>query len=156
MSKQTADLNQYGDHLENVFYADLEADWEAVSEYDAHIPDVFLRQAILSHRVAVYKFLGSESGEQYVTGVLRFGFFWDKVPFLNLLYVPEGNTHRGYGSALLLFWENEMRRSGFTRVYASTMAKERGQHFFRQYGYVDVGNLYVEGEGLELILEKRL
>ena len=72
-----------------------------------------------------------------------------------MLYVPDGYTHCGVGTDLLEFWEKEMEAHGYNRVITSTMAKEQGQHFFRKFGYCDIGNLYDEGEGLELILEKR-
>ena len=54
------------------------------------------------------------------------------------------------------FWEKEMKSNGHSRVLTSTMTQEKGQHFFRKFGYRDVGTFYDDGEGLELILEKRI
>lgn len=90
-----------------------------------------------------------------VMGMLRWNYFWDSIPFLNRLYVPDGYTHHGVGSELLRFWEGEMKKQGHARVFTSTMSRENGQHFFRKFGYRDIGNVYDEGEGLELILAKR-
>jgi len=73
-----------------------------------------------------------------------------------MLYVPDDYTHHGIGSELLVFWEHEMGKQGHTRVFTSTMAQERGQHFFRKFGFFDIGNLYDKGAGLELILEKKV
>ena len=124
-------------------------DMSKIKEIDRHISEEMLAKAITDRRVFVFKTTG------IVMGIARWNYFWDAIPFLNMLYVPDGYTHHGIGSALLEFWENEMQTQGHIRVLTSTMAQERGQHFFRKFGYHDIGNLYDEGEGLELILEKR-
>ena len=109
-----------------------------------------LVSAINDERVLVYKTAG------VVMGIARWNFFWDSIPFLNMLYVPDGYTHHGVGTELMKFWLQEMRAQGHTRVLTSTMANEQGQHFFRKHGFKDIGTLYDEGEGLELFLEKKL
>jgi len=121
-----------------------------IGEYDRHIEMHMLDKAVSDKRVLVFK------TADIVMGIARWNYFWDSIPFLNMLYVPDGYTHSGVGSSLLEFWEKEMKAQGHKRVFTSTMAQERGQHFFRKFGYRDIGNLYDEGEGLELILEKRL
>jgi GNAT superfamily N-acetyltransferase len=126
------------------------SDFDDVAVFDRHIVYDALRKAIDEQRVMVYK------TADVVMGVARFNYFWDSIPFLNLLYVPDGYQHGGIGSDLLRYWEREMKSRGYDRVFTSTMAKERGQHFLRKNGYTDIGNLYDEGYGLELILEKRL
>jgi len=120
-----------------------------IEEFDSHIPMHLMDKAVADKRVLVFKTAG------IIMGVARWSYFWDSIPFLNMLYVPDGYTNHGVGTALLEFWEKEMKTQKFTRVFTSTMAQERGQHFFRKLGYRDIGNLYDEGEGLELILEKR-
>ena len=116
-----------------------------------HLSPQMLIKAVENRRVLVFK------TANVVMGIARWNYFWDSIPFLNMLYVPSGYTHSGVGTALLTFWESEMRSQGYSRVFTSTMANERGQHFFRKHGYQDIGNLYDydEGGGLELILEKR-
>jgi len=108
-----------------------------------------LNKAVADERVLVFK-----SGN-IIMGIARWNYFWDSIPFLNMLYVPDGYTHHGVGSELLKFWESEMQKQGPTRVLTSTITQERRQHFFIKFGYHDIGNLYDEGAGLELILEKR-
>ena len=120
-----------------------------IKAFDKHISDDMLTKAMSDRRVLVFK------SADIVMGIARWNYFWDSIPFLNMLYVPDGYTHHGVGTELLKFWESEMRTQGYSRVFTSTMAQERGQHFFRKFGYRDIGNLYDEGEGLELILEKR-
>jgi N-acetylglutamate synthase-like GNAT family acetyltransferase len=125
-------------------------DLSDIQVFDDLSPQMLIK-SIDDGRVLVFKV------ENLLMGIARWNYFWDRVPFLNKLYVPSGYTHSGIGTALLKSWENEMQLLGYPRVFASTMANERGQHFLRKYGYQDIGNLfdYDEGGGLELILEKR-
>ena len=131
-----------------VIYAE-QNDIPDIKAFDRHISDQMLAKAIADGRVLVFK------SNHIVMGIARWNYFWDSIPFLNMLFVPDGYTHHGVGSELLKYWESEMQKQGHTRVFTSTMSQERGQHFFRKFGYRDIGNLYDEGAGLELILEKR-
>jgi N-acetylglutamate synthase-like GNAT family acetyltransferase len=131
-----------------VVYA-TQDDMPEIKTFDKHISEKMLIKAIMDKRVLVFK------SADIIMGIARWSYFWDSIPFLNMLYVPDGYTHHGVGSELLKFWENEMQKQGYTRVFTSSMAKESGQQFFRKFGYRDIGNLYDEGEGLELIFEKR-
>jgi len=131
-----------------VIYAEV-PDISDIKVFDKHITMAMLDKAISDRRVLVFK-----TGN-IVMGIARWNYFWDSIPFLNMLYVPDGYTHCGVGTTLLTFWEEEMKSQGHSRVFTSTMAQESGQHFFRKFGYCDIGMLYDDGSGLELILEKR-
>ena len=115
-----------------------------------HLTREQLSKAISDNRVYVAK------TDDIVLGYARFGLFWDSIPFLNMLYVPDGYKRMGVGSYLLKHWENDMREKGHAMVLTSSMTNEKGQHFFRKHGYMDIGNIFFEDEGLELILSKRL
>ena len=88
-------------------------------------------------------------------GFLRFGHFWDEIPFMNLLWVQEGSRGRGLGTRLVSFWEDEMRESGHEMVMTSTLSNERAQHLYRRLGYRDCGSLLmpdlqgISGVGLQ-------
>lgn len=87
-------------------------------------------------------------------GFLRYGFFWDEVPFMNMLYIREDLRGRGFGTRLIEFWELEMRKSGYEGVMTSTLSNERAQHLYRRLGYKDCGSLLLPGEPLEILLIK--
>jgi ribosomal protein S18 acetylase RimI-like enzyme len=89
-------------------------------------------------------------------GALRFGYFWDETPFMNLLWVQEGLRDRGFGTRLVSFWEDEMRESGHEIVMTSTLSNERAQHLYRRLGYRDCGALLLPDEPLEILFSKRL
>ncbi len=84
-----------------------------------------------------------------ITGVLRWGLFWDSIPFVNLLFVREPLQHAGRGTALVRFWEEDMARRGFGMVMTSTQADETAQHFWRGQGYRDSGGLLLDIPGYE-------
>lgn len=90
-------------------------------------------------------------------GFLRYGYFWDDVPFMNLLWVEEESRSRGFGTHLISFWEKEMKKLGYDSVLTSTMStNELAQHLYRRLGYEDRGCLLMPGDPLEILLFKKL
>lgn len=94
-------------------------------------------------------------GERFV-GWLRYGFFWDEIPFMNMLYFLEEERGKGFGRALVNDWENRMRAEGYRRVMTSTQVDESAQHFYRKLGYRDTGALLLPEQAAELLLIKTL
>lgn len=126
------------------------SDFKALSMLDQHVSEAELAQIIERRRLIV-----AETGGQ-IAGRLRFGMFWDEIPFMNMLFVVGSERGKGFGTALADFWENEMRRTGFSFVLTSTLSNEQAQHFYRKRGYKDCGSLILPGEPLEIILLKEL
>ena len=60
------------------------------------------------------------------------------------------------GNLLLRRWEEEMKRQGFSVLLTSTQAQEQSQHFYRHFGYRDVGGFLLPPEPYELILAKNI
>lgn len=89
-------------------------------------------------------------------GWLRWGMFWDEVPFMNRLHVDELHRLHGVGRLLVDEWEVLCRNEGSTMVMTSTLSAEPAQHFYRQLGYVDTGCLVLPGESIEIIFRKQL
>ena len=106
-------------------------------------------------KIAAGQVLVVLEGDVVVAG-LRFGLFWDEIPFMNMLWVLEERRGRGIGSELVRAWEARMRDQGHSEVLTSTMANETAQEFYRKLGYVDTGALLVPGDPLELFLRKEL
>lgn len=95
------------------------------------------------------------NGESFI-GWLRFNLFWDNIPFMNMLYFLEDYREKGYGSQLVSFWEQEMKKSKYNIVLTSTKSNEQAQFFYRRIGYVDCGSLLLPNEPLEIILLKNI
>ncbi len=131
-----------------------QADLAACLALDGHIPE----GAYASKLTAKQVYILSEAGEDLA--ILRYGLFWDAIPFCNLLSVAEGRRRRGLGRALAEFWERDMKARGFGLLMTSTQADEEGQHFWRKLGYRDCGGFILPFPGyeqpLELILAKPL
>ena len=89
-------------------------------------------------------------------GFLRYGYFWDEIPFMNLLWVQKESRSKGCGMQLIAFWEEEMRKSGHDSVMTSALSNERAQHLYRRLGYRDCGALFMPDEPLEIVFLKRL
>ena len=100
----------------------------------------------------------TENGK--IIGILRFGLFWDSVPFCNMLYIDERYRCRGYGKQLMERWEQDMKNAGFDMIMTSTQADETAQHFYRKLSYKDAGGFVVDVPGheqpTELIMIKAL
>lgn len=117
---------------------------------DRHLPRSVLEQKVQRREILL---LWHENRR---AGALRYGFFWDEIPFMNLLWVQEGLRGRGLGTGLISFWENEMHESGHETVMTSTLSSERAQHLYRRLGYKDCGCLLMPEEPLEILFSKRL
>jgi ribosomal protein S18 acetylase RimI-like enzyme len=91
-----------------------------------------------------------------VVGCLRWGLFWDQVPFMNLLWVVPKQRGRGVGTALVTAWETSQQAHGHTFVLTSTVSAEDAQHFYRRRGHIDSGSLLLPDEPPEPVLRKPL
>ncbi len=125
-------------------------DLDYLVQEDQHVPRGVIEQKIERREILMLHHDGQR------TGHLRWGYFWDEIPFMNLLWVQEELRGRGFGTRLVAFWEDEMREAGYEVAMTSTMSNERAQHLYRRLGYEDCGCLLMTGEPLEIILSKKL
>lgn len=121
-----------------------------LSARDRHIEPGELEALLTLGRVMVAR----EGGE--IAGWLRWNLFWDNTPFLNMLFVLEGQRGHGVGQALLARWEEQMKGAGHPLVLTSTLSSEGAQHFYRRRGYTDAGALLLPGEALEILFVKTI
>ncbi len=106
--------------------------------HDRHAAVCVLEQSIASGRVIV-----AEKGGVFA-GWLRWGLFWDSIPFINMLFLLPGFRRCGLGRMLVTEWESSMRGDGFSRIMTSTQADEEAQHFYRKLGFSDCGCLFLK------------
>ncbi|MEM1060168.1 MAG: GNAT family N-acetyltransferase [Verrucomicrobiota bacterium] len=75
-------------------------------------------------------------------GFLRFSLFWGQLPYLEMIRVRPEDQCQGVGTAMLAFWEDEMRRRGFSSVLTSAMENEpEPQAWHRRSGFEPCGQL---------------
>lgn len=127
-----------------------ESNYTYIAERDRHILEHLIKPKINAHEILILRL-----GEAYA-GWLRFGYFWDNTPFMNLLWLDEEYRSLGYGSKTVRHWEELMRNQGHKTVLTSTQSNEGAQHFYRKLGYTDAGCLLQEDEPLEILLQKKL
>lgn len=132
---------------EMIRYADIQ-DFSVLKEHDKHISEAELKNIIAAKRILIM-----HQGDAFM-GWLRFGLFWDNIPFMNMLYILDGNRRKGFGTALVSFWEKEMAKAGHCRILTSTQANEQAQFFYRKLGYTECGVLLLPKEPLEMFFIK--
>ena len=125
-------------------------DFPALARLDRHIPPQALEASLRLGRISIAEIHGA------LAGWLRWGLFWDSIPFLNLLFVLDGHRGQGLGRALMEHWEAQMRQSGYPALLTSTQSNELAQHFYYRMGYAAVGGFLPPNEPYELILAKKL
>jgi GNAT superfamily N-acetyltransferase len=89
-------------------------------------------------------------------GWLRWGLFWDEVPFMNRLHVDPPRRGAGVGRLLVGEWERACSRDGHDTVMTSTLSAEPAQHFYRRLGYTDAGCLFLPGASAEIFFIKHV
>lgn len=127
-----------------------EKDLDEINELDEHISRAELASLISMRRVIVAK------NKDELCAWLRYGLFWDNIPFMNMIFVLEDYQFKGLGRRLVEFWEAEVKSLGFEKIMTSTLSNEEAQHFYRKLGYKDCGSLLLPGEALEILFLKEL
>ncbi len=123
-------------------------DYQFLEKNDKHIKSDEIKSLIRQKRIILFE------ADNKIIGWLRWGLFWDNIPFMNRLYFFENYRRKGYGRQLVTYWENQMKQDGYNMVMTSTLSDEQAQHFYRKLGYVDRGSLMLPDEPLEIIFTK--
>lgn len=126
-------------------------DFQYILDNDIHISRELIQTKIQEKEIIIVR----DSDKKNI-GWLRYGYFWDNTPFMNMLYLNEAYRYKGIGTKLVRFWEREMKRKGYNLVMTSTLSNEQAQHFYRKLGYKDSGCLLLENESLEIIFTKEI
>ena len=127
------------------------SDYAYIKDRDKHLLEHLITPKIEQNEIYILR-----NAEGVNIGWMRYGYFWDNTPFMNMLWIDEDYRNRGFGQEVVLFWESEMKRQGRTLVMTSTMTNEGAQHFYRKLGYKDAGCLLLENEPLEILMIKAI
>ncbi|MGG7098503.1 GNAT family N-acetyltransferase [Clostridium sardiniense] len=128
-----------------------ELDFQYILDNDKHISKELLNTKIKTKEIIIVR-----NHDNKNIGWLRYGYFWDNTPFMNMLYIDENYRNNGIGKDLINFWENAMKNKGYKLVMTSTLSNENSQHFYRKLEYKDAGSLLLEDEPLEIIFTKKI
>ncbi|MBB3111873.1 ribosomal protein S18 acetylase RimI-like enzyme [Paenibacillus phyllosphaerae] len=131
--------------------AATERDYAYIRKRDRHLREQLITAKIQGKEIYI---LRTDDGDPI--GWLRYGYFWDNTPFMNLLWIDEPYRGQGAGKRAVLYWEDMLREQGFKLAMTSTLANEGAQHFYRKLGYKDAGCLLLENEPLEIMMTKNL
>jgi ribosomal protein S18 acetylase RimI-like enzyme len=128
-----------------------EADFQYIFDNDRHVSTELINTKLKEKEILV-----ARNHHNNIIGWLRYNYFWDNTPFMNMLYIDENYRGKGIGKELVRFWESKMKDSGYKLLMTSTLSNEQAQHFYRKLGYKDSGSLLLEDEPLEIIFTKLL
>src|SRR5665811_43385 len=103
------------------------SDLDYLSQHE-HIAATELEQIQRRGRILI----AEDPGERGAVGWLRWGLFWDELPFMNMLQVAEERRDGGIGRLLVSAWESQCRKAGHATVMTSTLSNESAQHFYRR------------------------
>jgi len=134
--------------MEFLYATKTHFDW--LKHHDTHIAPERLLQKIRAQQILMVTI------EKAPIGWLRFGLFWDSIPFMNLLFLVSNFRKKGIGRQLVQFWESEMQKQQYKMVLTSTQSDETAQHFYRKIGYKESGSLILENEPLEIFFIKSI
>lgn len=125
-------------------------DLDIICRHDKHISKEELKHSITGGKV----YFLEEGGE--FAGWLRHGLFWDNTPFMNMLCILNNHRGKGYGKALVEYWENKMKEQNYKYVMTSTASDEYSQHFYVKLGYRTIGGFTLFNDPYEIILIKEI
>jgi ribosomal protein S18 acetylase RimI-like enzyme len=125
--------------------------YQYILSNDKHIIKELLQNKIRDKEIII-----AVNDDNKNIGWLRYSYFWDNTPFMNMLYLDIEYRNIGIGKDLVLFWENEMKTKGHELIMTSTLANEQAQHFYRKLGYKDSGCLLLPKEPLEIVFTKEI
>ena len=128
-----------------------EVDYQYIIDNDKHISKELIQTKIKAKEIIIVRDVDNKN-----IGWLRYSYFWDNTPFMNMLYLNANYRYKGLGKELVEFWESEMKYKGYDLVMTSTLSNEQAQHFYRKLGYKDSGSLLLENEPLEIIFTKKI
>lgn len=118
--------------------------------------DHHLSESKCEEKIAMNEIILAVGESNQPIGWLRFNYFWDEIPFMNLLMVASQYRGKGIGREIVTFWEESMSSRGHNLIMTSTLSNENAQYFYRKLGYKDSGSLLLEQEPLEIIFTKKL
>ena len=131
-------------------------DIEAILAIDTFIPRHELEKKIATRPEEIYVLREGET----VVGVLRYGIFWDYIPYTCFINVSETCRGKGYAKKALLHWEENMKKAGWPVAMTSIPTDDPAQHFYRKMGYKDTGCLILQekpyAQNMEIFFIKSL
>ena len=128
-----------------------EVNFQFILDNDRHVSKELIENKLKEKEIIIAK-----DEDNKIIGWLRYSYFWDNTPFMNMLYINANYRNKGIGKELVLFWEKEMKKKGYKFLMTSTLSNEDAQHFYRKLGYKDSGSLLLPNEPLEIIFIKKL
>ncbi|MCB1094051.1 MAG: GNAT family N-acetyltransferase [Verrucomicrobiae bacterium] len=115
--------------------------------------DLGIDPGVIKTKIEWGEILVCDDGGQ-ITGILRFQWFWDHLPFINHIWVEEGFREEHRATRMIRKLEELTAGKNYGRIMTSTQSNETGQNFFRKVGFEDAGGFTMRDQSFELIMIK--
>ena len=107
-----------------------------LAAHDPDVPETRVRRCITNEEYLI----ALEDGEP--VGLLRFSWFWGRLPYMEMIYVAPKMRRQGVGSALNAAWEEKMAAEGATTLMTSCLSDEpEPRAWHGRNGYFESGRL---------------
>ncbi len=111
-------------------------DFEWLRAQDNHVGADWIKRC-LHHGEYI---IAADDGE--ILGFLRFSLFWGNIPYMDMIRVQDNHKRRGIGTAMLNFWERDMRARGAKVLMTSSVVHEtEPQDWHKRNGFQECGQL---------------
>lgn len=131
----------------------IKINYATLNDYNYLKKDKLINNKILKEKIKSNEIIIIKLNHEPI-GWLRFNYFWDNIPFMNLIMIEKEYRNQGNGKKIINHWEKEMKQKGHIMTMTSTLSDEVAQHFYRKVGYKDCGSLLIKKEPLEIIFIK--
>ncbi len=101
-----------------------ESDYEYIVKNDRHILESLIITKIMGKEIYILR-----TQQNTNIGWMRYGYFWDNTPFMNMIWLDEQYRGKGIGKQAALFWEKQMKQMGSKLVMTSSLANETSTAF---------------------------
>lgn len=117
------------------------------------INELAIGSDVIETKIELGEVIVADDGGQ-ITGILRFSWFWDYLPFINYIWVEEGFRKEHRASKMIQKLEEITEGKNYQTIMTSTQADETAQNFYRKVGFKDAGGFTMQGQAFELIMIK--
>ena len=117
------------------------------------INELAIGAGVIENKIELGEVIVADDGGK-ITGILRFSWFWDFLPFINYIWVEEGFRHKHRASRMIRKLEEITVGKNHQTIMTSTQADDSAQNFYRKVGFEDAGGFTMHRQAFELIMIK--
>lgn len=112
------------------------SDFRKIRKFDPH--SQYLDPKKIKRKVQDKEVILAREGEEIV-GILKFSYFWQTRPFIDLIFVDEKYRGKGISVLLLKFLERFLVKEKYAYLFSSS--EQKAQNWHKHMGFKEMGKL---------------